>query len=183
MRWIGLFSDQNSRIDTNTMPMPAGHHTAKAVTTLSTATASDWASRTPPPRSCEPTSYTSLSMRSSSSPTGVFSSDGRSWPKATRLRPRRQAAAQSAVRPAASRPTTTSVSTLATRPAASSANSGMDRSTSTAPASARAAAEPAAPMTIRTASSAVRRGEVAHRSRSRRIDSPHGGWGEDLHPP
>jgi hypothetical protein len=182
MRWIGWYMVQASSAETMTMPTPAGHHTANAVRIDSVATASDWAIRTPPPRNCEPTSYTSLSIRSSSSPTGVFSSAGRSCPKATRFSPRRHAAAQSAVRPAATSPTTTSVSTDATSASASRTNNGIERSTSTAPASASAPACPAEPSTMRTATSAVRRGDVAHRSRSRRIDSPHGrGKGRNLH--
>src|SRR5687768_7531546 len=60
-------------------------------------------------------------------------------------------------------------------------NSGTDRLTSTAPARAREPACPAAPITMSTATSRVRREDVAHRSRSRRIERPHrAGAGGDL---
>jgi hypothetical protein len=55
MRWIGLVSTATSRTETASMPTPAGHQAKKAVTMERTATASDWASRTPLPRSSEPT--------------------------------------------------------------------------------------------------------------------------------
>ena len=96
------------------MVNPAGHQTTRATAADSSATTADWAIRTPLPRSSEATWYTSPSIRSSSSPTGVDSKLGRSCPKATRHNRRRTSADQSAVSPAAINPTLTSQPTVTT---------------------------------------------------------------------
>ncbi len=65
-------------------------------------------------------------------PTGVVSSVGRSWPRATRHSRRRTSADQSAVSRAATSPTTRSLRMATTRAAARTTNRATERCTSTA---------------------------------------------------
>ena len=107
-------------------------------------------------------------MRSSSSPTGVVSSVGRSWPKATRHSRRRTAADQSAVSRAAISPTATSLSTAHHR----DGEHGEQRHRPVEQDRAgqrRGARLPGRAEHDQGGERGARRGEVAHRSRSRRM--------------